>query len=101
MLLSGNKKNLANIIDISINLCPIFGYTKNELLGKNVNYLIPELFHKDHEKMLYNFNEKAKTTFYKELFNNDNYNPEYLEKYIFALTKSKFLIYLKLKIYFI
>ena len=101
MLLSGNKKNLANIIDISINLCPIFGYNKSELLGKSVNYLIPELFHKDHNKILYDFNEKTKTTFYKELFNNDNYNPEYLEKYIFALTKSKFLIYLKLKIYFV
>ena len=101
LLLSGNKKNLANILDISINLCKIFGYNKNELLGKSINYLIPELFHKAHNRLLYNFNDKAKTTFYKDLFNNDNYIPNYIEKYVYALTKSKFLIPIKLKIYFV
>ena len=101
IIISGNKNNLANIIELSTNLYPIFGYNKNELVGKKVNFLIPELFHKAHDKLLLNFNEKAKSTFYKELFINDNYIPEYIEKYVYGISKSKFLLDLKLKVYFV
>ena len=100
-LLSANKKDLANIIDLSTNLCQIFGYTRNELLGKNINYLIPELFHKAHNKLLYNFNEKSKNTLFKELFKKDNYIPQYLEKQAYAISKTKFLVSIKLKIYLV
>ena len=101
MIVSGNDKNLANIIDFSSNLCHIFGYTKEEIIGKNINYLIPELFHKAHDKLLFEFNEKALTTFYKELYKNDNYIPEYLERTVNGISKSKYLIPIKMKIYFV
>ena len=101
IILSGNKKSLANIIEISINLCHVFGYYKDEIIGKNVNYLIPELFHKTHNMLINDYNEKAQSTFYKELFSNDNYIPEYLERNVYAISKSKFLIPLKLKVYFV
>ena len=100
-ILSGNKKNLANIIDYSLNLSNVLGYTKEEIIGKNINVLIPELFHKNHDKELFDFTEKAESTFFKELFINDNYIPDYLEKNHYAITKSKFLIPLKLKIYYV
>ena len=100
-ILSGNKKSLADILDYSLNLSLVFGYTKEEIIGKNINYLIPELYQKNHEKMLYEFTERAESTFYKELFINDNYIPEYLESIVYAVTKSKFLIPVQLKIYFV
>ena len=39
--------------------------------------------------------------FFKELFKKNNYIPEYLEKQVYAISKTKFLIPLKLKIYFV
>ena len=101
LILSGDKKNLFEIIDISMNLCSIFGYNKNELIGKNINILIPELLIKIHNKLLLKYHERAKSLFYKELFEKDNYIPEYLEKEVYAISKSKYLIPLKLKVYFV
>ena len=69
--------------------------------GKNINYLIPELFHQNHDKVLLEFNEKAELTFYKELYMKDNYIPQYLEATVYAISKSKFLIPIELKIYFV
>ena len=100
-LLSANKKDLANIIDLSTNICTIFGYNRNELLGKNINCLIPELFHKAHNKLLDNFNEKSKNVLFKELFKKDNYIPEYLEKQVYAISKTKFLVPIKHKVYLV
>ena len=100
-ILSGNKKTLANIIDYSMNLANIFGYTKEEIIGKNINYIIPEIFHNKHNKTLLDFNNKSVLNFYKELFMNDNYIPQYLETNVYALSKSKFLIPIELKIYFV
>ena len=101
IIISGNKKNFAQIIELSTNICPIFGYDKHELLGKNVNFLIPELYHNAHDISLLNFNEKVKSIFYKQLFTNDDYFPEYIEKYVYGISKSKFLLKLKLKVYFV
>ena len=100
-LLSANKKDLANIIDLSTNICTIFGYNRNELLGKNIKCLIPELFHKAHNKLLDNFNEKSKNVLFKELFKKDNYIPEYLEKQVYAISKTKFLVPIKHKVYLV
>ena len=101
LILSGKKEDLGNIIDISLNLSPIFGYKRNELLGKNINILIPEIFQNMHDKLLVNYSEKYKSSFYKELFRNDIYIPEFLEKPMHAISKSKFLIPIKLKVYFV
>ncbi|MBO7443675.1 MAG: hypothetical protein J6T69_02515, partial [Methanobrevibacter sp.] len=61
----------------------------------------PELFHKAHNILLEDFNQKAQSNFYKELFIKDNYIPDYLEKNVYAISKSKFLIPIKLKVYFV
>ena len=39
--------------------------------------------------------------FYKELFNKDSYIPEYIHKKVYAVSKSNFLIPLKLWVYFV
>ena len=77
-ILSGDKKTLANIIDYSMNLTNIFGYRKEEIIGKNINCIIPEIFHNKHNKTLLDFYNKSELAFYKELFMNDNYIPQHL-----------------------
>ena len=101
LILSGDKKNFAEIIDFSLSLCSIFGYRKNELIGKSINILIPELLIKMHNELLSKYHEKSKLLFDKELFENDNYIPDYLEKKVYAISKSKFLVPLKLKLYLV
>ena len=101
LILSANIKDLAKIMDFSTNLCPIFGYNKDELIGKNINFLIPELFHKVHNKILVNFNENAREKFLNELYDKVEYIPEYIEKNVYGISKTKFLLPLKIKVYFV
>ena len=101
LILSANKKDLGNIIDFSTNICQIFGYNKNELMGKNINFLIPEIFHKEHDILLSNFNEKSNNILFEDLYNRGNYIPEYLEKEVYAISKSKLMIPIKHKAYLV
>jgi len=101
LILSGNKKDLANIIDFSTNLCQIFGYNRSELMGKNINFLIPEILHKEHDILLSNFNEKSKNILFEDLYNRGNYIPEYLQKEVYAVSKSKLMIPIKQKVYLV
>ena len=101
LILSGNKKDLANIIDFSTNLCQIFGYNRNELMGKNINFIIPEILHKEHDILLSNFNEKSKNILFEDLYNRGNYIPEYLQKEVYAISKSKLMIPIKQKAYLV
>lgn len=52
LIISADEENKGNIINMSLNACPIFGYHKYELIGKNMNVLIPELFHNIHNKII-------------------------------------------------
>ena len=101
LILSADKNDLGNIINYSTNICQIFGYNKNELMGKNINFLIPEIFHKEHNILLSNFNEKSKNILFEDLYNRVNYIPEYLEKKVYAITKSKLMVPIKLKSYLV
>ena len=58
LIISADLKNLGIIKDCSINLSKIFGYQKEELVGKNINILIPEIFHKKHDSVLIQHTKK-------------------------------------------
>ena len=40
IIISTNKDYKGKIIDLSMNILKIFGYSKNELIGQNINILI-------------------------------------------------------------
>ena len=101
LIISSNLKNLGIIKDCSISLSKIFSYQKEELIGKHINILIPELFQKKHNIFLLEESKKNKMKFYEDLSKNKIYSPNYLEKEIYGISKSKFLIPVKLSIYFI
>ena len=101
LIISMNKNNLGKIQNISLSACAIFGYNKNEIVGKNLNILIPDLFQENHEKAIIELNEKLENDFYGSLINNLLYNPKIIEFFVFGKNKSKYLIPLYLKIYLV
>jgi PAS domain-containing protein len=44
--------NFGTILNVSLGLCSILGYHKEELKGKHINLLIPEIFHSSHRSLL-------------------------------------------------
>ena len=101
LILSGDLKNLGIIKDCSISFGKIFSYQKNELIGKNINILIPEIFHKKHNIILNEQAKKNKLKFYENLSTNKIHIPDFLEINTFGIAKTKFLVPIKLNIYFI
>ena len=100
LIVSADLKNLGIIKDCSISFGKILSYQKNELIGKNINILIPEIFRKKHNIMLVEHSKKNKLKLYEDLSKNI-ISPEFLEIDTYAVAKTKFLIPLKFNIYFI
>ena len=59
MIISGKEENFSIITKISLGLCHLLGYSDQELIGQNLNYLLPDCIHKTHEEML-----KKKNSFF-------------------------------------
>ena len=100
ILLSGRSKDLGKILDCSICASSIFGYTKDEIIGRHINIFIPDIFHSQHNIIIYNNAQSSNLKLYDHLFNKKEYNPNLVEGYFFGEFKSKFIKSLKLKIYF-
>ena len=101
LVVSAELNDLGTIKDCSINLCNIFSYKKEELIGNNINILIPEIFHKMHNLILIDKTQKYKLKYFECLSKKEIYTPDFFQKNIYGITKSKFLIPIKLNAYFI
>ena len=97
IIISAEEENLGVILNISLNACQIFGYNKNEIIGKKVDTLIPEIYHKHFEHYLMQYTNNIKSRFYYLLSNKREYFPEFLEMVIDTKNKSKYLIPLYIK----
>ena len=101
LIVSIDEKHKGIIKNISLKACLIFGYQKDEIIGKNMNILIPELFQKIYIKLFNDMSDKTKNEFYNNLLNKINYKPEFIETYACGKNKSKYLIPLHLKLYLV
>ena len=101
LIISANHENRGTIINISLNACPITGYHKHEIIGKNMNILIPEIYHKRHNKLFNEMTEKTKTEFYENLSKKIVYTPKFEEFSAFGRNKAKYLIPFDFKIFFV
>ena len=98
LIISMNEEHKGIIKNISPSACLIFGYHKDELIGKSMNILIPEIFQKIHDRTYIELTDKAKTKFFDNLVNKTIYKPDFNEICIHARNSSKYLIPLYLKI---
>ena len=101
LIISVDEKHKGIIMNISLKACLIFGYQKDEIVGKNFDILIPELFQKIYIKKFNDLSDKTKNNFYNNFLNKTNYKPEFIEIYICGKNKSKYLIPLYLKLYLV
>ena len=101
LIISANDNNRGIIMNMSLNLCVTFGYHKDEIIGKNMNILIPEIYQKNHDKLFNDKTENIKTEFFENLTKKINYKPNILEFSGFGKNKSRYLIPLDFKIFFI
>ena len=101
LIISANDDNKGTIVNMSLNTCLYFGYTKDEIIGKNMCLLIPELFHKIHIKLFNEVTEKTKTEFFEKLSNKITYVPEFMEFSGFGRNKLKYLVPLDMKVFFV
>ena len=101
LIISADSNNLGIIKDYSITLSKMFGYQNKELIGKNINILIPEILQNPHQLIMNQLAKINKMKFYEDLSKNEIYTPDFLEKNVYGISKSKLLISLNLNIYFI
>ena len=61
IFLAGEGSQIGKIVKCSPNFCAILGYTPDELIGKNVDFIMPEIFHSYHQKLLVEKASRFKT----------------------------------------
>ena len=61
IFLAGEGSQIGKIVKFSPNFCSILGYTPDELIGKSVNFIMPEIFHSYHQKLLVEKTSRFKT----------------------------------------
>ena len=90
MILDTRPNSFTVILNISMGLCPMLGYTKAELVGKPVDILIPYYLQSGHRTILKDRIEKyiKKNGGSERQLIRNNYNL----RTTFALTKSKYII---------
>ena len=101
IIISGKQEQLGIIIHISLGVCLLLGYNRNELIGKSYELFMPEMFHKVHKQILINkVSEFKKDSFHYNTNNNENNNYRTIFKDIHSLakTRAKYLIPILLKI---
>ena len=93
IILSAKPEKFGIITNISLGICPIFGYSKNEIIGKTIEFLMPDIYQKKHREVL---KEKLKE-FKKNLFSTQEQKVTYNEIYTFGKNKSKYLIQINIR----
>ena len=95
IIVSGKDEKFGSIQNISLSSCLIFGFQKDELIGKPIELLIPDTFQEEHRKVMKNkLIEFKKNTFGKltKTFS------ETKELNVFGRNKSKYLVELNIKV---
>lgn len=106
IITSAKPEDFGTITNISLAVCLLLGFVREEIIGQKIDVLIPEILHEEHNEMMKrHLRDFKKKLFFSELKENDSENSENHVHYnfindacVFAVNKAKYLIKLKLKI---
>jgi PAS domain S-box-containing protein len=60
--IDGTLENIGRIINVNAGISRLYGYTSDELIGRNIQILVPDPFSKDHDRFLTKYIETGKGT---------------------------------------
>lgn len=101
IIISAQPEKLGIITNISLGVCTLFGFSKSELIGKNVEFLMPEVYQKYHRNILLSkINDYRKNTMTAEQLAK-NFKPVFKEIFSFGKNKSRYLVPLSIKVAFV
>lgn len=101
IIISAQPEKLGIITNISLGVCTLFGYSKSELIGKNVEYLMPEVYQKHHKNILLSkINDYRKNTMTAHQLAK-NFKPVFKEIFSFGKNKSRYLVPINIKVAFV
>ncbi len=98
IIISGQPDNLGVVTNISLGVCSLFGYTRNDIVGKNIEIIMPEVYHKHHKKFLLNRINNFRKNNFTGLNNTINSKPQFKDIYSFGKSKSRYIIPIKFKV---
>ena len=96
VIISANPENFGIITNISLSACSLFGFVKEEMVGQNLNLIVPEIFQKPHNKLLKN---RANTINQENIFGGKDDKQLMKEISQFAVNKARYIIPFSAKIY--
>jgi hypothetical protein len=100
IVVSAQPDKFGTITNISLGICSIFGYTKTELLGKNIEAIMPEQFHSPHRLLLTEkLNDYKKASINLQM--SKNYKPTFKDVTTFGKNKSRYLVVFNFKVAFL
>ena len=90
LVISANFEDFGKIKNVSLSTCLLFGLTKDELIGKSLNILIPDFLFKPHNDVMFSF---ANEYHQKRKYNGLNKNLLIFQNYPhFGINKARMLI---------
>ena len=102
IVISGSPTNFGTICNLSLSLCLLFGFTKEELIGRPLDFILPELFCIPHKNVLIERVDEFKKTMLvknRSLTARIRSKPKIIQS--FAKNKMKYLVPVKMKIAFV
>jgi hypothetical protein len=98
IILSAQPDKLGIITNISLGVCTLFGYARNEIIGKDIEFVMPDVYHRHHKNILMNkINDYRKNNF-TGLQTSKTYKPVFKDIYTFGKNKSRYLIPVNFKV---
>ena len=91
LIVSAQPKKFGIITNVSLGICVMLGFTRNELIGKALDILIPEIFHREHnEILLEELNEFKKKSI--DIIDIAKFKPQFTEIVTYGKNKSRYLV---------
>ena len=97
LVINCSQDNFGIICNLSLSVCPLFGFSREELIGRSLDFILPELFVLPHRQLLLDRIDSFKNTM---LIKNKNIRVRSDSKILETVvkTKMKYLVPVKLKV---